>query len=186
MARGPQQKPDSTDIEAQRRAVEVCEKRFALSASMAADFVVDALNLGEDLDSVNDDTPNLLSQSEALRTDFGLDGSGQTVAVIDSGVAYDHIALGEGFGPGYRVVGGWDFAEEDANPYDDGPSGYHGTHVAGLLAGQSDDFSGVAPGADIVSLRVFDDAGNGQLEWIESALQWVYQTKTTLIRRSRR
>ncbi|MGI9472698.1 MAG: S8 family peptidase, partial [Rubripirellula sp.] len=104
----------------------------------------------------------------------GLDGSGQTVAVIDSGVAWDHVSLGGGYGPGYRVVGGWDFAENDANPYDDGPAGYHGTHVAALLAGEAQDHIGAAPGADIVALRVFDDQGAGELAWIESALQWVH------------
>ncbi len=124
------------------------------------------------------DSPNLINQAAQLRTDSGgLDGSGQIVAVIDSGVAWDHVALGGGFGPGYRVVGGWDFAENDANPYDDGPSGFHGTHVSGLLAGQTDGYAGVAPGAEIVALRVFDDHGVGQLQWIESALQWVHQNQ---------
>jgi hypothetical protein len=124
-------------------------------------------------------SPDLLQQASELRHLQGLDGRGQTVVVIDSGVAWDHVTLGGGFGPGYRVVGGWDFAEHDADPYDDGPAGYHGTHVAGLLAGQSDGYSGVAPGADVVALRVFDDAGVGQLRWIESALQWVHENQHT-------
>jgi putative protease len=34
----------------------------------------------------------------------------------DSGIAYDHVALGGGLGKAYRVVGGWDFAENDATP----------------------------------------------------------------------
>ena len=79
--------------------------------------------------------------------------------------------------PGYRVVGGWDFAEDDADPYDDGPAGFHGSHVAGLLAGQGTEFVGIAPGADLVALRVFDDTGSGELQWIESALQWVHENK---------
>ena len=53
--------------------------------------------------------------------------------MIDSGIAWDHVALSGGLGTGYRVVGGWDFAENDADPYDDGPSGFHGTHVAGII-----------------------------------------------------
>ena len=40
------------------------------------------------------------------RNEFGLRGDGQTVAVIDSGIAYDHIALGGGLGAAYKVVGG--------------------------------------------------------------------------------
>ncbi|MCC9642109.1 S8 family serine peptidase [Rhodopirellula sp. JC740] len=112
------------------------------------------------------------------------DGSGQTIAVIDSGIAYDHIALGGGYGPGYRVVGGYDFAENDSDPYDDAPAGYHGSHVAGLVAGDGyldsgATFQGLAPGADLVGLRVFDDAGNGNLQWIESALLWVIENQDT-------
>ncbi len=119
-------------------------------------------------------TSSLLAQAEVIRDDYEWSGRGQTVAIIDSGVAWDHQALGEGFGPGNRIVGGWDFAENDANPYDDGPIGYHGTHVTGLIAGDSDTLQGVAPGADVVALRVFDDFGRGSLDWIESALRWVY------------
>lgn len=110
----------------------------------------------------------------------GLDGAGQTVVVIDSGVAYDHPALGGGFGTSYRVVGGWDFSEEnDADPYDDGPAGYHGTHVAGIVASQDPQHLGVAPGADIVALRVFNDAGRGKLSWLESSLQWVIENQNS-------
>ncbi len=68
---------------------------------------------------------------------YGLRGAGQTVAIIDTGIAYDHLALGGGFGAGYHVVGGWDFTEEkDADPYDDAPAGFHGTHVSGIVASQ--------------------------------------------------
>jgi hypothetical protein len=119
-------------------------------------------------------------EAAQLRQSANLDGRGQSIAVIDSGVAWDHVALGGGIGPGYRVVGGWDFAEDDDNPYDDGPAGFHGTHVAGILAGSSDRYQGIAPGADIVALRVFDDQGVGKLPWIESALRWVYDHRNSL------
>ncbi len=112
------------------------------------------------------------------REQFGLTGSGQTVVVIDSGVAYDHPALGGGLGASYRVVGGWDFTEEnDADPYDDGPAGYHGTHVAGILASSDSVHLGVAPEVDIVALRVFNDVGRGKLSWLESSLQWVIDNR---------
>jgi subtilisin family serine protease len=117
-----------------------------------------------------------------VRNEYGFIGSGQTVAIIDSGIAWDHYALGGGFGSNYRVVGGWDFTEEnDAAPYDDGPSGSHGTHVAGIVGadrtGTSDD--GVAPGVDLVSLRVFNDAGDGYFNWVESALRWVHTNRNS-------
>ncbi len=115
----------------------------------------------------------------ALQQEFGLKGAGQTVAVIDSGVAWDHIALGKGFGAGYRVVGGWDFAENDANPYDDGPTGFHGTHVSGIIGSDNAQNMGVAPGVDLVGLRVFNDQGQGQIQWVEQALAWVHTNRHT-------
>ena len=106
---------------------------------------------------------------------YGFKGTGQTVAIIDSGIAYDHFALGGGFGANYRVVGGWDFTgENDADPYDDGPKGAHGTHVAGIVGGDAGADHGVAPGVDLVALRVFDDVGNGYFSWVENALRWVH------------
>ena len=112
---------------------------------------------------------------EYVRANYGLTGRGQTVVVIDSGIAYGHVALGAGIGSGHRIVGGWDFAENDANPYDDGPAGFHGTHVAGIIGGSYRSFKGVATGVDLVGLRVFNDAGQGELKWVEQALQWVHK-----------
>jgi subtilisin family serine protease len=106
-----------------------------------------------------------------------LTGEGQTVVVIDSGIAYDHGALGGGLGANFRVVGGWDFAESDADPYDDGPMGSHGTHVAGIIASTDAAMAGVASGVDLVALRVFDDDGNSNLDWIEQALRWVHTNR---------
>ena len=108
-----------------------------------------------------------------IRDEFGLTGAGQTVAIIDSGIAYDHVALGGGWGTSHRVVGGWDFAERDADPYDDAPAGFHGTHVAGIIGSTDETYGGVAPEVDLVALRVFDDQGASSFAWIEEALAWV-------------
>ena len=114
----------------------------------------------------------------SVRNTYGFTGVGQTVAVIDSGIAYDHFALGGGFGGNYRVVGGWDFTgENDANPYDDGPEGSHGTHVAGIVGASGGTHTGVAPGVDLVGLRVFDDSGAGFFSWVENALRWVHDNR---------
>ena len=112
--------------------------------------------LEQTLTSVND-----LTGLTQARNDYGLLGYGQTVAVIDSGIAWDHASLGGGYGSSYRVVGGYDFAENDASPYDDGPAGSHGTHVAGIVGATTGPLgeTGVAPGVDLVSLRVFNDQG---------------------------
>ncbi len=155
--------------------ISVFEPRLALSVNAADDLI----DLFASSSGTNDATAfDPLADAAAVRQQTGLDGSGQTVAVIDTGVAWDHVAFAgpdsaSGIGPGHRVVGGWDFAENDALPYDDGPAGFHGTHIAGTIAGNASGMQGVAPEADLVALRVFDDYGRSNLDWIESALRWV-------------
>ena len=147
------------------------------------DFWIDSSNqsaLDDHLRQIDQALAEAHGQTGLLnaRANYGFTGVGQTVAVIDSGIAYDHFALGGGFGSNYRVVGGWDFTgENDADPYDDGPSGSHGTHVAGIVGGDSGNDTGVAPGVDLVALRVFDDAGAGYFSWVENALDWVHTNR---------
>lgn len=108
--------------------------------------------------------------------EYDLRGTGQTVAIIDSGIAWDHESLGSGLGTSFRVVGGWDFTEEnDADPYDDGPAGFHGTHVAGIVGSSDTAHTGVAPQVDFVGLRVFNDQGRSRMSWIEASLDWVIE-----------
>ncbi len=119
-----------------------------------------------------------LTGLSAVRDEYGLTGAGQTVAVIDTGIAYDHAALGGGLGAAYRVVGGYDFTDErDADPYDDGPFGSHGTHAAGIIGSDSATNAGVAPNVDLVGLRIYDDYGNTYFHWLEEALQWVHRNR---------
>lgn len=163
------------------RRFESFEPRLALSAHSIADLAVQPQVLPEtEFSGYLQQTSAWTAQAtnaaiEHLLQDYGFSGRGQTVAVIDSGIAWDHYALGGGYGAGHRVVGGWDFAENDANPYDDGPAGFHGTHVAGIIGSSAASARGVASGADLVGLRVFDDAGQGNLQWVEQALRWVHQ-----------
>lgn len=157
-----------------------------LSAAPLGDFLLDHLIDDSQADEVyvsSLDTYGLTAGHELtglddVRADYGFTGSGQTVVVIDTGIAYDHLDLGAGFGPGYQVVAGYDFTGgRDGDPYDDGPAGGHGTHVAGVIAGET---YGVAPGVDLVALRVFDDNGYGEFAWVEEALQWVHDNRFSL------
>jgi subtilisin family serine protease len=155
-------------------------------APTQSDFWLDPISerdfepLTGDIDPMvaNGDSWTGLSQ---VLANYGFTGAGQTVAVIDSGIAWDHVALGGGFGSNHRVVGGWDFAENDANPYDDGLYGSHGTHVAGIIGGDRSGSAndGVASGVDLVGLRVFNDTGQGYFGWVESALRWVHQYRNS-------
>lgn len=99
-----------------------------------------------------------------LRNEFpGIDGSNLAVAVIDTGIEYDHPLLA----PNY--ITGVDFVDNDNDPRDDQG---HGTHVAGTV-GAADETVGVAPDVDIIALDVFprnDAASNFD---INQALEWV-------------
>lgn len=86
-----------------------------------------------------------------------LPGAGVTVAIIDTGIDYTHPELGGAFGEGHLVVDGYDFVNDDADPMDDH---YHGTHVAGIVAGST---TGVAPGVELTAYKVLDGTGSGQL-----------------------
>jgi subtilisin family serine protease len=87
-------------------------------------------------------------------------GDGVTVAILDTGIDYNLDDLGGGFGPGYKVVDGYDFANGDSDPMDDNG---HGTHVAGIVAGDGgpDGITGVAPGASLTAYKVLHGNGDG-------------------------
>jgi serine protease AprX len=90
-------------------------------------------------------------------------GDGVTVAVLDTGIA-DHPDLGK-----RKVKARADFVR-DGNTAQD-PGG-HGTFIAGLIAANGD-MKGVAPDADLVSLRVLDARGNGSVRNVVGAFDWL-------------
>jgi len=172
--------PKSRNRRQRASQVEQFEPRLAMSGQALADpldfgqLEATSISAAADLETQLSNTVAAAGVTYA-RGQFGFDGQGQTVAIIDTGIAWDHSALGGGFGTGHHVVGGWDFAENDALPYDDGPAGFHGTHVGGIIGSTHSVYRGVAAGADIVALRVFNDQGQGQLAWVEKALRWVHE-----------
>jgi serine protease AprX len=102
------------------------------------------------------------------RENLGVDGSGIGVAIVDSGVTSWHDDLGA-----QRVVHFADFVDFQPVPYDDYG---HGTHVAGIIAGNGYDSSGarrgIAPGANLVVLKVLDGDGNGYISNVIAALDY--------------
>lgn len=97
-------------------------------------------------------------------------GSGIVVAIIDSGIDHTHPAFGGGFGPGHKVIGGYDFIDDDDSPMDENG---HGTHVAGIVAGHDPaaGFMGLAPAANLLAYRVLDAGGMGPTSGIIAAIE---------------
>jgi hypothetical protein len=89
---------------------------------------------------------------------LGAQGDSVVVGIIDSGIDYSDTLLGGGFGPSYKVIGGYDFVNNDADPMDDYG---HGTHVAGIVAANSVHLKGVAPHAKLMAFKVIDHNGEG-------------------------
>jgi subtilisin family serine protease len=84
----------------------------------------------------------------------GIDGTGVVVAVVDSGVNYNHPDLASRMWQSAQYPHhGYDFDTNDDDPID--PDG-HGTCCAGIVAGggESGKATGVAPGAQIMAIRV--------------------------------
>ncbi len=102
----------------------------------------------------------------------GNGGAGITVAVLDTGIDYDHPDLED------AVVGGVDFTS-DPDGYDDGNG--HGTHVSGVIASRDNDtfFVGVAPQANLVAVKVLDDYGSGSWSDVIAGIDWVVANKAT-------
>lgn len=86
-------------------------------------------------------------------------GAGARVAVIDGGVDYNYDAF-DGM-----VVGGYDYVDGDADPFDEsgGRNSGHGTFVAGVI-------HLVAPDAEIVPYRVSDTSGASRGDVVAEAV----------------
>ena len=106
------------------------------------------------------------------------DGSGVGVAIIDSGITawHDDLArnVSNGHGPvGQRVMAFVDLVDGAATAHDDYG---HGTHVAGIIAGSGWDaageYEGVAPGADLLVLRVLNGQGQGSVSDVIRAIDF--------------
>ncbi|GAA5802947.1 hypothetical protein HPULCUR_008422 [Helicostylum pulchrum] len=146
-----------------------------------------------------------LTQVDKLHKELGLTGNGVKVCIIDTGVDFNHPALGGGFGPGYRIQFGQDLV---GNTYDPSAtnntvpakgtppldacgdlvekSGGHGTHVTGIIAGMDTDkgFTGVAPNATIGVWRVFGCEGGSSSDIIMKAMIEAQQAKCDVINMS--
>lgn len=117
----------------------------------------------------------------------GITGKNVTIGIIDSGAFYLDPALGGGFGPGYKIVGGYNYM---GNIYDPSVQGFafpnnntldclgHGTHVTGIAAAtnkiDNPYFVGVAPDASVRSYKVFGCTESTSEDVVVAAIQQAY------------
>jgi serine protease AprX len=126
----------------------------------------------------------LTTGARAVTNTLGLTGAGIGVAVIDSGVSTWHDDLTNRSSLLYpwgnqRVSAFVDFVNGRTAPYDDEG---HGSHVAGIIAGNGHDSNGqkagIAPDASLSVLKVLDAHGKGTVSNIIAALDWVLANRT--------
>jgi len=135
-----------------------------------AEMTVDgAIRMANAPTSAYDDLDPNLAWRRAIRLNQvadGIDGSGVTVALIDTGVSH-HPDLES------RMLARVDFTPGGAG--DDGFG--HGTHLAGVIAGDGSEsggkWRGVAPGANLVSVKVAGADGATDVSVVIAAIQWV-------------
>lgn len=103
---------------------------------------------------------------EAWNGAQGYGSAGVVIAIIDTGVDTEHTDL--------RLVTGYDFGDNDANPDDNAANAGHGTCSAGVAAAMNNGVGavGAAPGCSIMPLKVANSAGSMYFSAIQAALYY--------------
>lgn len=152
---------------------QVAEIPNAALESLARQARVRAIRLDRPVHGTMERTSSAVGASW-VHDNLGVDGGGVGVAIIDSGVTSWHDDLGSD-----RVVHFADFVDYQPLPYDDYG---HGTHVAGIIAGSGYDSNGarrgIAPGANLVVLKVLDGEGFGYISNVIAALDYAVEHRT--------
>jgi len=125
-----------------------------------------------------------MTGADIAQNSLGYTGAGVKVAIMDTGIDYDHPDLGGCFGPRCRVAYGYDLVGDDFNADPDSPSYNpvpvpdddpddcqgHGTHVAGIV-GASGTVTGVAPDVTFGAYRVFGCEGSTTSDIMIAAME---------------
>ena len=106
----------------------------------------------------------------------GIDGTGIKVAVIDTGVDFNHPDL-FGWGPDGKVIGGYNFINEGQPPMD---TNGHGTQVAGVIAADGQ-IKGVAPKAKILAYKVSENGEGVSSDLIIRAIEKAIEDDANII-----
>src|SRR6266513_3011215 len=104
----------------------------------------------------------------------GIAGGGVTVAILDSGIEPDADLVQ----PNNRLLASVNFADQRLTS----DPGGHGTHIAGIVAGNGTrsggQFTGIAPQANVVDVRVLGNTGSGRISSVIRGIEWVLAHRT--------
>lgn len=115
----------------------------------------------------------------------GIKGAGVKIAVLDTGIDYNHEDLDDNF------KGGDNFVQYDPplpdfhDPFDDSWNS-HGTNVAGIIAAEQNGTGvvGVAPEAELYAVKVLDGMGGGYVSWVIAGIEWAVANNMNIINMS--
>jgi len=147
--------------------------------SIKIDSIVNIV-LAESIPLIKADKANNLTYNNSY-----LNGSGQTICVIDTGVDSTHEALQNKIIAEHCYCsvndlgsGGCcpDHTAEDDSAVDDYG---HGTHVIGTIASINNTYRGVAPGSNIVAVKALNSTGSGYTSEIINGIDWCIDNKDT-------
>ncbi len=110
-----------------------------------------------------------------------INGTGVKIAVLDTGIDYNHPDLNGNY------KGGYDFVNNDPDPWDDNCLSFfkicHGTHVSGIIGAQHNGIGvvGVAPGSSLYAVKVLDGGGFGDASLVISGIEWAKNNGMNII-----
>ncbi|RYP63693.1 hypothetical protein DL771_009149 [Monosporascus sp. 5C6A] len=132
--------------------------------------------------------PHVMTQVDKLRAE-GFTGAGIRIGVVDTGVDYNHPALGGCFGEGCLIGYGTDLVGDgynggnapipDPDPHDHCEG--HGTHVAGAAQENELGFTGAAPGVTLGMYRVFGCTGGTSDDVLMAAFNQAFEDGSDII-----
>ena len=121
-------------------------------------------------------TPNVTQVHADQVWALGYTGEGVVVAVIDTGVNYNHVDVADHLWDGGAEFPhhGYDVKNGDNDPMDDQG---HGSHCSGTVCGDGTGGSqtGMAPNATLMCVKCLDSSGNGGAQSISEGIQWAVE-----------
>lgn len=109
----------------------------------------------------------------------GYKGAGAKVAILDTGIDYNHPDLKDNY------KGGYNFVYDNNDPFDDSRYG-HGTHLAGIIAAKDNGTGvvGVAPEASLYAVKVLNGGMMGSTSGILAGIEWAITNNMNIINMS--